>query len=165
MNVTPRLGLPFIAAGQAQKDMRHNEALQLLDMLVAPAVESLPSDVAPATPAIGSCYVVGTNPSGDWAGQADAIAGFCDGGWRFSEAAEGAVVYVRSEALFATFRDGGWEVGAVRGARLLIGGDQVVSERQPAIADPSGGQTIDSEARGAIGAILSALRGHGLIET
>jgi hypothetical protein len=165
LNVTPRLGLPFIAAGQAQKDLRHNEALQLLDMLVAPAVEALPANAAPATPPIGSCYLVGNDPSGDWAGEANAIAGYSDGGWRFASMAEGAVVYVRSEDLFATYRDGDWEVGAVRGAGLLIGGDQVVGQRQPAIADAGGGQTIDSEAREAIAAILSALRGHGLIET
>ena len=40
---------------------------------------------------------------------------------------------------------------------------KVVGEQQPAIADPSGGSTTDSEARSAIGDILAAMREHGLI--
>jgi hypothetical protein len=39
----------------------------------------------------------------------------------------------------------------------------VVSERQDAIAAPSGGSSIDAEARGVISDILGALRAHGLI--
>ncbi len=42
MSATPRLSLPFIVPGQAQKELFHNEALQLLDVLVAGAVEGLP---------------------------------------------------------------------------------------------------------------------------
>jgi len=42
---------------------------------------------------------------------------------------------------------------------------QVVGPQGSPVADPSGGSTVDSEARTAIGAILSALRAHGLIET
>ena len=35
MPATPRLALPLIAAGQAQKDVTHNEAVLALDRLVA----------------------------------------------------------------------------------------------------------------------------------
>lgn len=45
----------------------------------------------------------------------------------------------------------------------MIGGQQVVGARAGAIGSPAGGSTVDAEARGAIGQILSALRTHGLI--
>ena len=35
MNGTPRLSLPFLSPGQAQKEFTHNEALQILDAVVA----------------------------------------------------------------------------------------------------------------------------------
>ena len=44
-----------------------------------------------------------------------------------------------------------------------VNGTQVVGARQAAIAAPSGGTTIDSQARTAINSILTALRAHGLI--
>jgi len=40
---------------------------------------------------------------------------------------------------------------------------QVVGPQEAAIAAPSGGSAVDVEARAALGAILDALRGHGLI--
>ena len=46
-----------------------------------------------------------------------------------------------------------------------VGGTKVVGAQAGAITDPSGGTTVDSAARTAIGAILSALRGHGLISS
>lgn len=42
---------------------------------------------------------------------------------------------------------------------------RVVSARQSAIAGPTGGSTVDTQARTAINSILSAMRSHGLIET
>jgi hypothetical protein len=65
--------------------------------------------------------------------------------------------------VWALFRSGGWEIGAVRGDKLLVGGQQVVGARGAAIAAPTGGTTIDSQSRAAIGQILSALQAHGLI--
>jgi hypothetical protein len=48
---------------------------------------------------------------------------------------------------------------------VIIDGDQVIGSRVSAIAGPSGGATVDAEARTAIDQILGALRGHGLIDT
>lgn len=46
-----------------------------------------------------------------------------------------------------------------------VDGMQVVKEQQPAIADPSGGTTIDTEARAQLILLLNAARAHGLIAT
>ena len=74
------------------------------------------------------------------------------------------LVYVRSSSTWATYRDGAWELGTIRGASLVIGGQPVVGNRQAAIAGPTGGTIVDVEARAGIGQILTALRQHGLIE-
>lgn len=44
-----------------------------------------------------------------------------------------------------------------------VGGTKVIGEQQATIAAPSGGSTIDAQARTALGSIISALRAHGLI--
>lgn len=44
-----------------------------------------------------------------------------------------------------------------------VDGIKVVGSRGSAITDPTGGSTVDAQARTAIGQILTALRGHGLI--
>jgi hypothetical protein len=59
----------------------------------------------------------------------------------------------------------GW--GGLRplsGSALLLEGVQVVGARCSAIATPTGGATVDTEARSALDQLLGALRQHGLIE-
>jgi len=83
----------------------------------------------------------------------------------FARSFDGLSVYVRSEGVPALFRGGTWEIGSLRGARLVIEGQQVVGGRFGSISNPAGGGNVDIEARNAILEILAALRGHGLIET
>lgn len=95
MDDTPRFALPFIAPGQAQKELFHNEALQRIDFLLCPVVEEPPRPAPPATPAVGSAYVVAAGASGAWTGHDGEIAGFGEGGWRFLGAIDGASVIDR----------------------------------------------------------------------
>lgn len=141
--------------------MFHNEALQLLDVLVAAAVEGLPL----ATPPIGNCYIVAGSPTGDWVGHAQQLAAFTSGGWRFIAPRDGMTAQVRSNGSNAVYRDGTWEVGTLRGSVLNLDGLKVGGPQGAAIAAPAGGTTADLEARTAIGEILAAMREHGLIET
>lgn len=165
MSKTPRHGLPFLTPGQAQKEFFHNEALQALDALVAAAVEEGPR-VAPPDPAIaGACYIVADGATGAWSGHDRSLASYTAGGWRFQVPSEGLSAYVRNQAVTATFRNGDWEVGQLRCSGLYVGGEKVVGARGAAIAGPTGGATVDSQARSAIGLILSALRQHGMIAT
>ena len=139
--------------------------LQTIDVLVGAAVEEPPRAAPPASPAAGTCYIVASSPSGDWANQAGKLAAFTSGGWRFIAPVEGLSVFVRSTAVEARFRSGAWELGQLRGDRLLVGGNQVIGSRAAAIANPTGGAIVDAETRSAIGLILAALRQHGLIAT
>jgi hypothetical protein len=73
-------------------------------------------------------------------------------------------IFIRSAAIWAVYRAGAWELGQVRGSALFLGGQQVVGSRAEAILSPTGGTTIDSEARAIIDQILQTMRQHGLIE-
>lgn len=160
-----RLGLPLLQSGQTQKEMFHNEALTLLDFAVQPVVEAVGLNTPPASPVAGACWIIGTAPTGAWTGQAGALAGWTSGGWRYVAAREGMAAWSRADGAFARFSGGAWVVGTISGTRLVLGGDSVVGPRQPAIANPGGGTTIDVEARAALKQVLGALRSHGLIVT
>jgi hypothetical protein len=138
-------------------------SLQRLDIAVAAAVEGPPQDDPPAAPAEGSCYLVGDAPTGDWMQFPAHLAGYGGGGWRFLAPTVGMAVFVKSTETLAVYRSTGWDCGTVRATTLDIDGVQVVGPQAQAIADPVAGATIDSEARSAVSAILSALRQHGLI--
>ena len=158
-----RLGLPYIMSGQAQKDVTHNEALTLIDAGLSACAEAVGLNSAPSAPTVGQCWIVGSAPTGVWAGQADALAIWTAGGWRFLPAAEGLRVWLKDQALWATHVSSEWVVGEEAVSRLMIGGVQVVGQREPSVSLPTGGATVDSEARSAIAAILSRLESHGLI--
>ena len=165
MEHSQRLALPFITPGQSQKELFHNEALQMLDLLVAAAVEEAPRDDPPPSPVAGSSYIVGSAPTAEWAGRQSCLASFTAAGWRFVEPIEGLQAWVKATSIWAAFRAGAWELGSLRAERLMIDDLQVVGARLGAVPDPTGGSTIDAEARSAIAAMLQALRGHGLIAT
>ena len=163
MTGTPRLALPFLSAGQVQKETTVNESLQLLDFLAAAAVAEPPRNDPPTSPDVGECFIVGPAPTSVWAGWAGSLAGYTAGGWRQIPAVPGMRVYVQSIDQWACYRAGAWELGAVRGAKLIIEGQQVVGPRAAAIASPAAGTNVDAEARAVIEQILVALRAHGLV--
>lgn len=142
-----------------------NESLQALDSLTAAAVEEPPRNDPPETPSVGTCFLIGTSPTGDWTGYPAALATYSAGGWRFAAPIEGMEAWVRSESVFAIYTQGTWEIGTVFGSRVLIGDTQVIGPQASPISDPSGGTVTDSEARAAISSILAALRQHGLISS
>lgn len=162
-DVSARLGLPLLVPGQAQKELFHNEALAAIDLALQASVVAVGLDQPPAAPAPGQCWIVGTAPAGDWSGQASALAGWTAGGWRFVAAVEGMAVWDRATGSVARRVGGLWLSGIVTGMRFVVGGVQVVGSRAAAIGAPAGGTTVDAEARATVTAILTALRGHGLI--
>jgi Protein of unknown function (DUF2793) len=162
-DATTRLALPFIIAGQAQKEVTHNEALLRLDALVQSSVEALGLDTPPPRPTPGQSWIVGDAPTGPWAGQAGAIASFAEAGWRFISPLPGMSVWSKADSVFALRTETEWILGRMPQLAVHIGGNQVVGPRQPALASPNGGTTIDGEARVVIDQILATLRNHGLI--
>jgi hypothetical protein len=137
----------------------------VLDVLVAGAVEGLPLASPPASPVVGTCYIVAGSPTGAWVGHTQHIAAYSSGGWRFLAPREGMRLDIVTSGKSAVYRSGVWEVGTINGTQLMVDGLKVVGARGLAIAAPAGGTTVDTEGRAAIGLILARLRQHGLIET
>ncbi|WP_374290960.1 DUF2793 domain-containing protein [Paenirhodobacter enshiensis] len=103
------LSLPFIQPSQAQKHVTHNDAVEILDVLVQAAAKALLAS-PPATAGTGERYLVATDATGDWAGQDGAIAlyGEAGQGWRFFAPQTGWRVYVEDQAALMLFDGTGW---------------------------------------------------------
>jgi hypothetical protein len=110
MSTTPRLGLPLLAAAQAQKHVTHNESLLALDALVQCAVLDKDLGAPPADPAEGDRYIVGPTPTGEWAGKDGQIVLWQDGAWITIAPQVGFIAYVADEALLYVFGGSGWTV-------------------------------------------------------
>lgn len=163
-DVTARLALPFLLPGQAQKEFHHNEALTRLDILSHASVEGQPLPNPPQAPVAGQTWIVAAGGFGEWSGRDGALASWTDGGWRFLSPIEGMLVWNKVAGCWLYWRNGGWSGGELPAAGVFVAGQKVVGERQPAVPSPSGGTTIDEEARAAIAAVTAALKSHGLID-
>ncbi len=98
MTATPRLSLPLLAAGQAQKHVTHNDALTRLDALVHLTVDSRSAGTPPAVPTELSAFIIPPGATGAFAGRADQIALFEDGGWTFLVPRAGWQAWVADES-------------------------------------------------------------------
>ena len=80
---SPRLAMPFMQQGQAQKHVTHNEALEILDLLVQLTVAAFGAEDPPADPQDGQVWALGDAPTAAWEGQAGMLAAWANGGWLF----------------------------------------------------------------------------------
>jgi hypothetical protein len=96
---TPRLGLPYMVAAQAQKHIPINESLARLDGLVQLAVESRVVAAQPAGPVAGGVWILPAGATGAvWAGQpAGVMLRFDAGAWETLTPAEGVLAWVKDE--------------------------------------------------------------------
>lgn len=163
IDVTPRWALPQLFAGQAHKEVFHNEALARIDMLLHGQAESADVAVPPVSPVAGQCWIVAAGASGAWSGQEGAVACWTEGGWRFAVPRAGLSLWIADRGHVMQHDGAAWNDAALRADGLYVSGTRVVGDQQAAIPDPAGGTTIDGEARGAVSAILEALRSHGII--
>lgn len=79
MTTTPTLGLSYIAAAQAQKEITHNEALNDLDFLVKTSAVSTTLATPPSSPNTGDAYIIAASPAGAWSGCANHVACYYSG--------------------------------------------------------------------------------------
>ncbi len=108
MSDTPRLGLPQIAASQAQKHVTHNEALLDLDSYVQTNLLDRDLTAPPVSPADGDAYIVAPGATSDWSGQDNNIATYIDGAWRFTAPFQGLTGWLEDEALQLIYHAGAW---------------------------------------------------------
>ncbi|RXZ64875.1 DUF2793 domain-containing protein [Pelagerythrobacter rhizovicinus] len=141
-SATPRFDLPHLFPAQSQKEFIVNESHARIDMLLHCAVEG-EADDPPAAPAEGEVWIVGPAPTGDWNGRAGQLAGRQAGGWLFSAPRDGLRVFDKAARQVALY-DGEWL-------------------RAAAPENPTGGSTIDAEARTVIDNLIETLRVAGIL--
>lgn len=109
-DTTPRLGLPYVVAGQAQKHIPINESLARLDGLVQLAVESRVVAAQPVSPVAGGVWILPPGATGAaWAGQpAGTLMRFEAGAWEAVVLTEGVLAWVRDESQMLAFDGAAW---------------------------------------------------------
>jgi Protein of unknown function (DUF2793) len=139
--VTARHALPNLFVSQAQKEVTHNEALARIDALLHPVVQD--NLTAPPTALVeaddGKCWLIAAPAIGIWSGKERQIARWSGGSWRYLLPVDGMAIWHAIDQVRFFYIDGDWVSSS-------------------AIANPSGGATVDIEARAAIVAILDHLR-------
>lgn len=141
---TARFALPLLAAGQAHKELFHNKAITLVDILIDPLVEGIISDPSTLVAEHGQCWLVDSGAIGDWDGHDSEIAAWTANGWNFIAPVEFMRVAISSSGVMAVFRDDAWQIADF-------------------VAGATGGTAIDSEARATIDSILTALQTHAIL--
>jgi hypothetical protein len=111
MTVSINNAIPFVPENTIDPAAGLNEAIIAIDGLVQLAVLSVNTNAPPAVPAEGDRHVVGTAPTGLWAGQAGKVARFLDGHWSFFGA---RVALNLADGILYGRTAGGW--GRVAGA-------------------------------------------------
>lgn len=153
-DATPRLGLPYLAASQAQKHVTLNEAFSRLDGLVQTAFESRTLADQPAGPGEGAIYILPADAVGAaWAGQpAGAAMRFEASGWSPMPVAEGHLAWVKDEGLAIVRSGDGWTA--------LVGDGEPSFQNLPLLGV---GTTADAANPLAVkaGGVLLAARGAG----
>lgn len=142
--MTPRLGLPLLALAQAQKELTHNEALALIDILLHPVVEGVAGDPDLLSPDPGQCWLIAAEPTGLWENHANCIGCWTEAGWRYVSPQPGMQLFDRTAQLLRRYRDDGWA-------------------EPPLPIAPTGGTIVDAEARDSIQGLIAAMRHAGLI--
>jgi len=108
MSDTPNLVLPYIAAGQAQKHVTHNEALSLIDGLLQLSVVSRGLNIPPGTVVDGNRFLIGSSPATEWLNHAGQIALRMEGAWRFLIPRKGWQMWVEAENLLLIYDGTNW---------------------------------------------------------
>ena len=140
-SATARHALPFLFAGQAQRELFVNQGLANIDLLLHPSVIGERS-APPQAPQRGDCWIVGSGASGAWAGKELAISCWDGDQWLFANPVQGMLAY-----------------DATRAAQIRFNGEW---RRLARPTNPTGGTTIDTEARATIATVLHILDQFGV---
>ncbi len=108
LDSSARLGLPYLAAAQAQKHVTHNESLRRLDALVQLTLESVRTPVPPVEPEQGACWFVPAGAHGAFSGHEGQIASYEDGGFEFLDLPTGSLAFIRDEWRLSLFDGARW---------------------------------------------------------
>lgn len=140
-STSPRFALPLLYAGQAQKEAFVNEALSLADALLHCSIEG-ESSVPPTSPGDGMNWLIAADATGDWEGREGMLACRQSGNWLYIPPRDGMRVF----DIFA-----GQE-------RIYFGS----WKKAVPLLEPTGGTTVDVEARAVLSNLIAAMRAVGI---
>jgi len=129
-------------AGQSQKESYVNEVSARLDALLHCAIEAEQA-APPSAPEDGQSWLIAAGASGAWSGRSGQLAMRQAGNWLYAQPRDGMRIFNRTTDQNLLF-NAGWQAAS-----------------RPAA--PSGGTTVDTEARTAIAAIVASLTTAGII--
>ena len=110
---TPRLGMRYIQAGQSKAEVTHNEAMNVLDMIVGRRALDRNLTAPPSTPSNGDTYLVASSSaSGAWLGRENDITAYYNG-WIFATPIEGLPFFIDDEDCMVVWTGSAWVVGEV----------------------------------------------------
>lgn len=104
---TPRMYFPEIAASQAQKEVTHNESLQMLDCFTFCAVQDK-DQVNPPTTSNGVSYIVAVGGASTWSGHDNSIAQYYNSAWNYYTPGEGWRAWIKDEDLMYVYTGSIW---------------------------------------------------------
>lgn len=105
---TTKLQMPLMSAAQAQKHVTHNEAIQMLDVIVQLSALSRTLTAPPGSPVDGDTYIIGSGATGAWAGRDLNIAARQAGAWRIYIPRVGWQSYVVAEGAMMVWDGSAW---------------------------------------------------------
>lgn len=105
---TPIHGFPLLQDHQSSHYLKHDEALEMLDVFVGMAIQDRNLTTPPGAPSDGDTYIPAATATDDWAGYEDYIAAYLNGGWVLYEPWEGAFAYCVDEGKFITYNGSSW---------------------------------------------------------
>ena len=125
--------IPFVPENAIDPAAGLNLSLNTIDALVQVLVQTVGANTPP-TGVEGNRHIVGTAPTGAWAGQANKLARFLGGAWQFFDArhvlnAADGLWYVRSGSTWAPLAGGGGGGGEVNTASNLGAGEGVFASK------------------------------------
>lgn len=117
---TNKLGMPLIAADQAQKHVTHNDAINRLDQLVHQSVINQTTTAPPGSPSEGHAYVVASPATGDWIGREGQIAAWITGAWFYFVPRNGWIIWDETLEAHFTWLGTSWVdlIGIITGAKF-----------------------------------------------
>lgn len=119
MDLTPKLGLPYLVAAQAQKHVTHNEALRALDAIVQIGVIDRDLSAPPSAPSEGDCYIVAAAATGAWSTHDQKLAAWQDGAWMFYAPKKGWLSWIGDEARLVVWDGTQWIAAAAANTSSL----------------------------------------------
>lgn len=108
MTETSRWNLPLLAAGQAQKEITHNEALLAIDRMLHLAVVTRTCNDPPYNATPGSTFIIGPAPTGAWRDFSAMVASSDGLGWTLTTPRSGCLAWICDEAVLAVFHGNCW---------------------------------------------------------